>query len=122
MTAPAKREAPIEQKPIPKPTIPKPSPFPIERIPTEYDGRMPLELWETIQIPTDRHPFKAENIWETEICDFFEDCNECSANFLFFLRNLFYKSFKINELSLFCSLLLLVLPLWHLQGYGREHL
>lgn len=72
-----KDATPAEQKPIPKPTIPKASPFPIERIPADWDPRIPLELWETIQIPAERHPFKAENIWETEICDFFEDCNEC---------------------------------------------
>ena len=49
-------------------------------VPTDpvNDGRMPQELFEIIQIPPDRHPFKYENLWETELCDFFEDCNECN--------------------------------------------
>lgn len=76
-THPPPNTEPQPQKPIPKPSVPRPSPFPVERIPADYDGRMSLELWENIQIPPDRHPFKGENIWETEICDFFEDCNEC---------------------------------------------
>jgi hypothetical protein len=48
-------------------------------VPTDpiNDGRLPQELFEIIQIPPDRHPFKYENLWETELCDFFEDCNEC---------------------------------------------
>jgi hypothetical protein len=41
------------------------------------DGRMPQELFEIIQVPTDRNPFKYENLWETELCDFFEDFNDC---------------------------------------------
>jgi hypothetical protein len=41
------------------------------------DGRMPQELFEIIQIPPDRSPFKYENLWETELCDFFEDFNDC---------------------------------------------
>lgn len=66
MAAQPKTDA--EQKQIPKPTIP---PEPVN------DGRLPQELFEIIQIPPDRNPFKYENLWETELCDFFEDCNEC---------------------------------------------
>jgi hypothetical protein len=41
------------------------------------DGRIPQELFEIIQIPPGRNPFKYENLWETELCDFFEDCSDC---------------------------------------------
>lgn len=50
--------------------------IPIPTIPVN-DGRLPQELFEIIQIPPDENPFKYENLWETELCDFFEDCNEC---------------------------------------------
>ena len=38
-------------------------------VPTDpiNDGRLPQELFEIIQIPPDRHPFKYENLWETEL-------------------------------------------------------
>lgn len=40
-------------------------------------NRMPEELFEIIQVPPGADPFIYENLWETELCDFFEDCNEC---------------------------------------------
>lgn len=58
----------FSEKTIPKPTIPS------------NDGRLPQELFEIIQIPSDENPFKYENLWETELCDFFEDCNECNLS------------------------------------------
>jgi hypothetical protein len=63
-----------------------------------FEGRLPQELFEIIQIPPDRHPFKYENLWETEMCDFFEDCNECntslidSKTFFTFFLGFYFKS------------------------------
>ena len=51
---------------------------PGENIPPQTGpNRMPDELWEIIQIPQGGDPFVYENLWETELCDFFEDCSEC---------------------------------------------
>ncbi len=48
-----------------------------QRVLRPNDGRLNDELYEVIQIPPEAHPFHYENIWETELCDFFEDCDEC---------------------------------------------
>lgn len=62
-----------EQKPIPKPTIPttKPPLLPENPIPEKYDFRMPLELWEQIQIPDDRHPFKVKFTKNVSLSNYF---------------------------------------------------
>jgi hypothetical protein len=56
--------------------------IPVPAIAPVNDGRLPQELWEIIQLPPNAHLFRYENLWETDLCDFFEDCNECI--FLFF--------------------------------------
>jgi hypothetical protein len=59
-----------------------------ENIPQQTGpNRMPEELFEIIQIPPGADPFIYENLWETELCDFFEDCNECNLNCFNFLSH-----------------------------------
>lgn len=41
--------------------------------------------------------------------------NKDISSEIFFLTNMIFS-------SLFCALLLLVLPLWYIQGHGREHM
>ncbi|CAF0982439.1 unnamed protein product [Brachionus calyciflorus] len=84
-------------KSVPKPTIPI------------NDGRLPQDLFEIIQIPPDENPFKYENLWETELCDFFEDCNEFSfAHCCYYCY--IYKIFKAMDENM-CSYLLTPNPL-----------
>lgn len=68
-------------------TIPVPIIAPIN------DGRFPQELYEIIQIPPNAHPFKYENLWETDLCDFFEDCNECMSFYRLFVGVLIFDLF-----------------------------
>jgi hypothetical protein len=61
-------------KAVPKPTLPVIAPV--------NDGRFPQELFEIIQLPPNAHPFEYENLWETDLCDFFEDFDECKPFFV----------------------------------------
>jgi hypothetical protein len=69
-----------------------------ENIPQQTGpNRMPQELFEIIQIPTGADPFIYENLWETELCDFFEDCNECNMKI-----NFKKMAYLINNVFLVC--------------------
>ena len=72
-----------------------------QRVLRPNDGRLSEDLYEVIQIPPEAHPFKYENIWETELCDFFEDCDECESSS--FASNITFTLASGLFLSLFYS-------------------